>query len=317
MHPIIRKYISSLFILIIIIILIIISGCIYDKDEITIDLDNTIDGVVQYPLDETDVIYFGFNLRLSPKEDARIYAPFLQYLSEETGRTFKIHFTPDYACTVDELGEGVIQFAALGGLSHVIAHEKYDAIDLARGLNEKGRGEYRAIIITQPDSDIYEIEDIRGQSFCFGSYYSTQGHLIPRKMLEDNNISLSDIGEYTYSDSHMDTAKAVIAGEYDAAGVQDTLAQSLASEGLVRIVAYSDYYPSSGISANKDVDPELVEAVEKALLVFDPEGKHAMNLVDWDRSEMPCGFIEAHDEDYAQLRELATRYDIIEQEGSE
>ncbi|MCD4766504.1 MAG: PhnD/SsuA/transferrin family substrate-binding protein [Methanosarcinales archaeon] len=175
-----NKYTRCLFILITIIV-ILISGCIHDNNEITVDLDNTIDSVVQYPPDETDVIYFGFDLRLSPKEDARMYAPFLQYMSEETGRTFKIHFTP-----------------------------------------------------------------------C------------------------------------------------------------LAIEGLVRIVAYSDYYPSSGISANNDVDPELVEAVKKALLDFDPGGKHASNLVDWDRTEMPNGFIEAHDEDYAQLRELAIRYDIIE-----
>jgi phosphonate transport system substrate-binding protein len=316
MHPINIKYISYLFILIIVIV-IYISGCIYNNDEITVDLDKTIDGVVQYPADETDVIYFGFNLRLSPKEDARIYTPFVQYLSEETGRTFKIHFTPDNACTVDELGGGVTQFAALGGLGYINAYEKYDAIGLARGLNEECRGEYMAAIITQHDSDIYKIEDIRGRSFCFGTYYSTQGHLIPRKMLEDNNVLLSDIGEYTCSGSHVNTATAVISGEYDAAGVQDTLAQSLASDGLVRIVAYSDYYPSSVISANKDVDPELVEAVKKALLDFDPKGKHAHVLTEWDKTEMPCGFIEAQDDDYAQLRELAIRYDMIKQEGSE
>ena len=308
-----NKYTGCLFILITIIV-ILISGCINDNDEITVDLDNTIDGVVQYPPDETDVIYFGFDLRLSPKEDARIYAPFLQYISEETGRTFKIHFTPCYSSTVDELGEGVTQFAALGGLNYINAHDKYNATCLVRGLNKEGRSEYRAAIITQPDSDIYEIEDIRGRSFCFGSYYSTQGHLLPRRMLEDNNILMSDIGECTYKGSHTEAASGVVTGQCDAGGVQDTLARSLASEGLVRIVAYSDYCPSSGISANKDVDPELVEAVKKALLDFDPGGKHASNLVDWDRTEMPNGFIEAHDEDYAQLRELAIRYDIIEQE---
>ena len=86
MLSIIRKYISSLFILTSINV-ISISGCINDNDEITVDLDNTIDGVVQYPPDETDVIYSGFDLRLSPKEDARICAPFLEYMSEETGRT--------------------------------------------------------------------------------------------------------------------------------------------------------------------------------------------------------------------------------------
>ncbi len=63
---------------------------------------------------------------------------------------------------------------------------------------------------------------------------------------------------------HVDIVNTVIAGEYDACGVQDTLAHSIISEGLVRIVAYSTYYPSCCISANKDMDPELPEA-EKAV----------------------------------------------------
>ena len=70
-----------------------------------------------------------------------------------------------------------------------------------------------------------------------------------------------------YSGLHVDivnTVNTVIAGEYDACGVQDTLAHSIISEGLVRIVAYSTYYPSCCISANKDMDPELPEA-EKAV----------------------------------------------------
>ena len=121
-----NKYTGYLFILTTIIV-ILISGCINDDDEITVDLDNTVDRVVQYPSDETDVIYSGFDLRLTPKEDARIYAPFLQYISEETGRTFKIHFTPCYSSTVDELGEDVTLFAALGRLNCINAHDKYNA----------------------------------------------------------------------------------------------------------------------------------------------------------------------------------------------
>ena len=94
--------------------------------------------------------------------------------------------------------------------------------------------------------------------------------------------------------------------------MQDTLAITLAEEGKLRIIAFSDYYPSSGISANRDVDPELLEAVKKALLDFDPKGKHASVLTDWDRTEMPRGFVEADDSDYAGLRALAIEYGIIE-----
>jgi phosphonate transport system substrate-binding protein len=91
------------------------------------------------------------------------------------------------------------------------------------------------------------------------------------------------------------------------------MASSLADAGKLTIVAFSDYYPSSGISANTDVDPALLESVKKALLDFDPKGKHAGNLTDWDKTEMPCGFVEADDSGYTELRALATRYGMVEQ----
>ena len=308
---IVKPNLNVFFVFSTIIILLFTSGCVTENNEIEIDLNKTHEGVVQFPQDNEDVIYFGFDLRLSPKEDARIYSPFLQYLSEETGHTFKIHFTHEYGNTVDDLGEGVTQFAALGALSYINAHERYGATCLVRGLNADGRDEYRAAIVTCPDSNISEIEDIRGKTFCFGSFYSTQGHLIPRKMLKDNNITLSDLEDFTYAGSHLNCAKSVIAGECCAGAMQDTLAFSLENEGLIRIIAFSDYYPSSGISANKDVDPALVEAVKKALLDIDPKGEHAYMLTDWDKTEMPNGFVEAHDEDYAQLRELAFNYGMV------
>ena len=118
--------------------------------------------------------------------------------------------------------------------------------------------------------------------------------------------------ETTVDGSDRDCAKAVIAGECDAGGMHDTMKRSLADAGKP-IVAFSEYYPSSGISANKDVDPALLEDVKKALLAFDPKGKHAGNLTDWDKTEMPCGFVETDDSDYAELRALATRYGIVEQ----
>ena len=291
------------------------SGCIDKQEGVKICLGRTEEGVVRVSENYIDVVYFGFDLRSSPKEDTRIYAPFLQYLSEETGRTFKIHNTSEYETAQDNLGCGVTQFAALGALSHIKAHDMYDTIGLVRGLNAEGRGEYRAAIVTRPDRDIKGLEDIRGRTFCFGSFYSTQGHLIPRKMLEDANITLSDLRQYEYTGSHRNCANAVIAGECDAGGVQDTMASSLADAGKLTIVAFSDYYPSSGISANKDVNPALLEAVKKALLAFDPKGKHAGDLTDWDATGMQCGFMEADDSDYAELKALATRYGMIEWGG--
>ena len=66
------------------------------------------------------------------------------------------------------------------------------------------------------------------------------------------------------------------------------------------------------MSANKDVPPEVIEKVKLALTEFEPKGKDAEGLYHWERTEMPNGFIEANDEDYAELREWSIRFGLID-----
>jgi len=74
-----------------------------------------------------------------------------------------------------------------------------------------------------PISDITRIEDIKNRSFAFGSFYSTQGHLIPKIMLEKVGIKIGDLKKYAYLGSHKACAQAVIAGLFDAGGSRTRL----------------------------------------------------------------------------------------------
>ncbi len=150
---------------------------------------------------QKNTLWFGFDLRLGPKEDVRIYTSFLKYLEKATGKHFRIKFTEKYEDTVKNLGKGVTHFAAVGTLNYVIGEDKYGIKYLVSGVNKEGEPKYRAMLFTMPESDIQDIKDLKGKSFAFGSRMSTQGHLIPRKMLED------------------------------AGSIQDTLAKRLAAEG--------------------------------------------------------------------------------------
>ncbi len=69
----------------------------------------------------------------------------------------------------------------------------------------------------------------------------------------------------------------------------------LAKKGLVRILHTSRYYPSSGIAANKDVQKEVLAKVKQALIDFQPKGHDADGLYNWNKTEMPYGFVEAAD----------------------
>jgi phosphonate transport system substrate-binding protein len=287
-----------------------LSGCIKHEDtkKVSLNKRGESEAIVETP---DDVLWFGFDLRLDPHEDVKIYTPFLRYLEEETGRRFRIRFTPNYEATVENLGKGVTQFAAVGTLSYVIGKERYGIRYLVSGVNYEGDPKYHAMIVTGPDSRISSIRELRGRSFCFGSRMSTQGHLIPRKMLEDFGITLGDLSYYIYTGSHVNAVTALLNGECDAAGIQDTLGKKLSLKGKIRILKISEPYPSSIIAYNKDVDEETVRAVRSALLAFEPMGKHKDLLYEWDKTEMPLGFTLIDEFEIQKVERLARRYGLI------
>jgi len=266
--------------------------------------------VVKRKMDEK-ALKFGFAPRLDPIEEAKIYIPFLRYLEKETGYKFEIRFTKSSEDVVDNFGKGTVDFAAIGPVNSVKAKEKYGAVCLVRGLNAQGKAEYRSAIIAWLDGDIKKIEDIHDKSFAFGDENSTQGHLIPRTMLFDVGITLNDLRKYTYAGSHQKCAELVISKAYRAGGIQDTLAKSLEKKGLIKIIAMSNYYPSSGISANKDVGPKVIEVVKEALLKFDPTGRDKEGLYHWEKTEMAGGFTEYHDSDYDVIRKAMLRLGLL------
>ncbi len=260
-----------------------------------------------------DIYLFGFDLRSSPQEDARQYLPFLKYLEKATGYNFEIHFSSRESSVVHDLGSGVVQFAAIGAGSYIVAHEQFGAIPVARGVNNEGKAEYHSLIIVLPDSPLQKVEDLRGKRIAFGSITSTQGHIIPRVILAKRNITLNDLDFYEYTGSHQNCANALLSGRFHACFIQDTLGQNLADAGIVRILFESMPYPSSGISANRNVAPEVIAKVRKALLDFQPRGRDAQGLYKWDRTEMPNGFISADDEDYEYLSKWIKKLEIFKE----
>ncbi len=258
------------------------------------------------------VLKFGFDLRLDPKDDFKIYMPFLKYLSEATGKKFSIVFTADYEETIKNLGTGVTQFAFLGPLNCIRAKEIYGTGCLAMGKNNLGRQEYQAAIVTRSSSSLSSLADLRGKSMAFGSRFSTQGHLIARFMLEQAGINLKDLSTYEFTGSHDNSMRAVLNGNFDAGAVQDVLARKMSASGKVKILSMSKPFPTSLVCFNSKVDPLIVELVRKALINFDPLNKHAEMLVDWNKTEMPAGFAPYDPYRLDEVRMLAQQYGLLQ-----
>jgi phosphonate transport system substrate-binding protein len=287
------------------------SGCVKDEKPKKVSLYKKSSKASRHAEDSlVNTLWFGFDLRLGPKEEIEIYTPFLRYLEKTTGERFHIKFTEKYEDTLKNLGLGETDFAAIGSLSYVIGRNEYGIRYLVSGVNREGDPRYHAAIITRPDSDINDIRDLKGKSFAFGAKMSTQGHLIPRKMLEDAGITLDKIN-HVYTGSHVNAVKAVLNRERDAAGIQDTLAKRLEAEGLIKIIGLSEPYPSSLIAYNSAVSRTTVEKVKSALLAFEPAGKHKHILYDWNKTEMPLGFVAVDEAEIDKIAELAERYGLL------
>lgn len=308
------KYISKTLIFSLIILLVtMLAGC-SSQGESAKDVDFVNRSYAEtraMPNDTSDVIYFGFDKRLETKEDVKMYDPLINYLEKKTGYQFKVHVTPVNSSVVEELGQGKIQMAAIGTLGYLQASENFGAIITVKGLNIEDKDRYRAAIVTRPNSTIKTISDIRGGSFAFGDPASTQGHLIPRIMLSQKGIEISSLKYYQNFASHSEVANAVMSGRFEAGGMQDTLAKSLEAAGLLKILAVSEEYPSSGIAFAKDVDKEVIHRITQALVEFDPEGEDKTSLYHWERSEMPHGFTYANDDDYDELRTWASKFGLL------
>jgi phosphonate transport system substrate-binding protein len=297
--------------------LLVLSGCVKEEAPKKVSLNSrsseTIRSLMLKEREEMEknILRFGFDLRLGPKEDVRIYTPFLNYLEETTGINFRIKFTEKYEDTIENLGNGITHFAAIGSLSYVIGREKFNIKCIASGLNEEGNDSYHAMIFTRPGSGIQTLQDLRGKNFAFGSIMSTQGHLIPRKMLEDAGVMLYDLSYYVFTGSHIETARVVINGEYDAGGIQDSLAKRLEDEEKIKIIQVSRPYPSSLICYNTALDDTLVRSVMDALISFSPRGEHKDMLYNWDKTEMPLGFTDVNESEIEEVAYLARKYDLI------
>lgn len=253
----------------------------------------------------------GFDPRLEPKEDVRQIASLAEWLRKQTGLSFDVYIPGPDENVVDNLCAGKVDFAVIGTVSYLQAHEQCGAQILVRGLNSEGKDSYRAAIVVATDSPMQTLRDLQGRTFAFGAINSTQGHLIPRLMLQQAGLTLDVFKSYTYTDSHAVTANAVTSHRVDAGALQDTLALDLARRGLVRILVLSEPYPSSGIVVGPDVPDQVINQVQQVLLQLDPTGVDESALYEWRRTEMPLGFVLASDDEYQELRLIAETIGLL------
>ncbi len=211
----------------------------------------------------------------NPTKLQQDYAPLVQILEKALGKKVKYVPVTNYGAAVQALIADKVDFAWLGGFTHVQARTRTKVVPLV--MRDIDR-EFRSAFIANTASGIARPEQLKGKSFAFGSKSSTSGHLMPRHFLR-SKFSLNPDKDFArkpmFSGAHDATVKAVESGRVDAGAVNIQVWQRMVAKGSVdtskvRVIWRTPPYVDYVWTARSAVPAELRSAFAKALLELDP-----------------------------------------------
>jgi phosphonate transport system substrate-binding protein len=207
----------------------------------------------------------------------------------------------NYDEAIDAIGNEEVDIALLGPLAYLEAHSKYGSICILRPRGINGNATYKSVIITKADSNINELHDLRQKRVAFSAFKSTSGNLIPRYLLANSGIHLADLKGYINYDYHDSVVKAVLKGQHDAGGVRDSVANRYIRLGI-RVIAESEPIPTGPVVVGRGLSSDRVNHIKKSLLELNPDNTMHQKILKRLDDDLKNGFIEASDNDYADIR---------------
>ncbi len=241
---------------------------------------------------------------LLPDEDAatliKKHQRFKEYLASALGRDVKLLVTTDYSSMIEAMRHGRIDLGYFGPLSYVMARSRSD-IEAFAAKENQGSPTYQAVIIGSVAKGVKSVSDIGGADVAYGDVASTSSHLIPKKMLLDEQLMAGKDYREHFLGAHDAVAMAVQRGHAVAGGLSKPIFEALLERGViypdkVRVIAESKPYPQYPWAMRSDLDATLKKDIRAAFYqISDREILKAFKA----ESLMPID-----DADYDVIREL-------------
>ena len=246
-------------------------------------------------------------------EQIRKFGPLTKYLERTVG--MKVDFVPvnDYPAAVEALVNKQVELVWFGGFTYVQAQIRSGGKIIPIAQREEDTS-FRSVFITQTNSGIKRLTDLKGKQVSFGSPSSTSGHAMPRSFLLDAGIDPEkDFKRVAYSGAHDATIAAVVNGRVDAAALDITVWRKFVSENKVDTTKVDVFFTSPPFynynwSVHADMPAAQREKITAALLnlnMNNPEGKEILTL------NRATKYIPTKPENYKGLENAARNIGLI------
>ncbi|MEN9783337.1 MAG: hypothetical protein RJA24_680, partial [Pseudomonadota bacterium] len=196
--------------------------------------------------------------------------PLKAHLEKSLNRNIELIVTTDYSSMIEAMRFGRIEVAYFGPLSYVLAKSKSDIEAFAVGVSN-GSPTYTSVVITQADSPIRKITDLKDKIVAYGDRASTSSHLVPRAMIEDGGLVAERDYKTVYVGAHDAVARAVETGKASAGALSRPIYETLLKSGRinpdkVRILAETKPIPNYPMAMQSKLAPALKEQIRAAFV---------------------------------------------------
>ena len=239
-----------------------------------------------------------------PGKIIRESKPFIDYLAKETGARVELTVPTNYAAVVEAVASDRVDIAYFGGFTYVQASARAGAIPLVQ--REKDQA-FHSVFITQPDSAVRSLADLKGRSFAFGDVNSTSGHLMPAYFMRQQGVDQGVIEKAIYTGGHDATALAVANKKVDAGAMDEQVFARMSKEGKLSESQVRVFYTTPPFfdyvwAARRGLDHGMADAFKNAMLKLNqagPEQQPILQLLNASK------YVRAVDANYDPLRQAA------------
>lgn len=231
-----------------------------------------------------------------------------EYLGRKIGVPVEFTILSRYGNILESFEAGKMDAAFFGSFTGALAIERLGVVPLARPVNLDGTSTYHGLLFVRKDSQVRTVKDMRGKRMAFVDRATTAGYLFPLAWLREQGISELEgfFSEYYFTGSHDAAMAAVLDGMADVGAAKHSVWDRVRRtnprvDAELLVLSKSRAVPSNGLCVRKETEPDLREALRRALLDLegDPEGAKVLAQFGALR------FIETTADDYGAVGEMA------------
>lgn len=226
--------------------------------------------------------------------------PMTDFLTRSLGITLRVVPYGGHAPIVDDLAAGNVDLALLPPLAYIVARDRRCANPLLI-LTRQGRRTHRGVYLAHARSGIRTLRDARGKRVMLTDPQSAAGYLYPladaARLAGDPYAFFGTVG---CSDDDATSVRAVAAGGYDLAAVDESAAAGVAGR-LVKI-GQTGEAPNGTITVRSGLPTTLMGRTQGALREFAATTQGRQFLVDGFHAD---GLAPANDREFDAVRDAA------------